>query len=140
MARTRIAIIGTGLIGASVGLGLAARKDRDYEIVGIDRDRGAAREAKKIGAIDREVASLEEVAENAGLIILAVPVQSARKILEDIVPFLSPGAIITDTCSTKADILRWAQEFLPDTIHFVGGHPMAGKERSGPGADRKSVV
>ena len=58
MARARIAIIGTGLIGTSIGLGLAARKDREYEIVGIDKNRGHAREAKKLGAIDREAGSL----------------------------------------------------------------------------------
>lgn len=134
MARSRIGIIGTGLIGTSIGLGLAARKDREYEIVGVDRDRSAAREARKMGALDREVGSLEEVAENTGLVILAVPVQGARKILQDIGPYLPQGAIITDTCSTKADILRWAAEFLPEQIHFVGGHPMAGREKSGPGA------
>ncbi|MCC7365544.1 MAG: prephenate dehydrogenase/arogenate dehydrogenase family protein [Dehalococcoidia bacterium] len=134
MARSRVAIIGTGLIGASIGLGLAARKDRQFEIVGLDRDRMHAKEAKKTGAVDRDVSSLEEAVEGAGLIVLAVPVMGARRILEEITPFLSPGAIITDTCSTKADILRWAAEFLPETVHFVGGHPMAGKEKSGPGA------
>lgn len=134
MARTRIAIIGTGLIGTSIGLGMSARKDRDYEIVGLDRDRGAARQAKKMGALDREVGSLEEAAEDAGLIILAVPVQGARKILEDIGPYVQPGAIITDTCSTKVDVLRWAAEFMPDNVNFVGSHPMAGREKSGPAA------
>lgn len=134
MARSRVTIIGTGLIGASIGLGLAARRDRQFEIVGLDRDRGNAREAKKLGAVDREVASLEEAVEGAGLIILAVPVMAARRLLQELPPFLSPGAIITDTCSTKADILRWAAEFLPETVHFVGSHPMAGREKSGPRA------
>lgn len=134
VARSRVTIIGTGLIGASIGLGLAARKDRQFEIVGLDRDRVNAKDARKMGAVDREVGSLEEAVEGAGLVILSVPVVAARRILEEVTPYLSPGAIITDTCSTKADILRWAAEFLPETVHFVGSHPMAGREKSGPGA------
>ncbi|MFN0147482.1 MAG: prephenate dehydrogenase [Dehalococcoidia bacterium] len=132
MSRSRITIVGTGLIGASVGLGLMSRKDRQYEVIGIDRDRDHARTAKKAGAVDREVPSLEEAFEGAGLVILAVPVQGARKVLEDGSRYLAEGAIVTDTCSTKADMMRWAAEFLPETVHFVGGHPMAGKEQSGP--------
>ncbi len=134
MAQSRIAIIGTGLIGTSLGLALHARAERNYEIVGVDRDRGAAREAKKMGALDREVGSLEEVLKGAGLVVISVPVLAAKRILQEMVPYLEPGVIITDTCSTKADILRWAAEFLPENAHFVGGHPMAGREQSGPKA------
>lgn len=134
MARSRIAILGTGLIGTSLGLALMSRKEREYEVVGADRDRSHAREAKKMGAIDRDVGSLQEALEDAALVILAVPVMGARKILEEAGQYLQPGAIVTDTCSTKADILRWAAEFLPESVHFVGGHPMAGREKSGPGA------
>jgi len=136
MARARIAIIGTGLIGTSIGLGLAARKDREYEIVGIDKNRGHVREAKKLGAIDREAGSLEEALKDTGLVIVAVPTMAARQILQDSVPYLAEGAIITDTCSTKADIMRWAAEFLPEHVNFVGSHPMAGREISGPGAGK----
>ena len=134
MTQPRISIIGTGLIGASIGLGLAARRDRNYEILGADRDRSNARTARKLGALDREVGSLEEAAGGAGLVVLAVPVTAARQILQDIGPYLDPNAVVTDVCSTKADIMRWAQESLPPTVSFVGGHPMAGKEQSGPSA------
>lgn len=132
MAQSRIAIIGTGLIGTSIGLGLCARKERGYEVVGVDRDRGNARIAKKMGAIDKEVGSLEEAVDEAGLAIICVPVMGARHVIAEIGKFLPAGAIVTDTCSTKTDVMRWAAEFLPETIHFVGGHPMAGKEHSGP--------
>lgn len=134
MADNRIAIIGTGLIGTSIGMGMASRPNRNYELVGIDRDREHARAAKKLGALDREAGSLEEVVERAGLVIIATPVVAARRILEDIGRFLVPGAVVTDVCSTKAEVMRWAAEFLPETAHFVGGHPMAGREQSGPGA------
>lgn len=134
MAQSRISIIGTGLIGASIGLGLASRPNRQYEIVGADRDRGAARTAKKLGAIDKDVGSLEEAVSGAGLVIIAVPVVAARQIVQDAGRYFEAGAVVTDVCSTKADIMRWAQEYLPDSVHFVGGHPMAGSERSGPEA------
>jgi len=134
MAQSRISIIGTGLIGTSIGLALANRPGRQYEIIGADRDRNYARTAKRLGALDKEVGSLEEAVENAGLVIIATPVMAARQILQDMGRYLIPGAVVTDVCSTKADIMRWAQEFLPDTANFVGGHPMAGKEKSGPDA------
>lgn len=134
LAQSRVAIIGTGLIGASVGLGLAAQKDRKFEIVGADRDRAHTNEAKKIGAIDRAVGSLEEAVTGTGLIIIAVPVSGVRHTLKEIGPMVMPGAIITDTASTKAQVMAWADEFLPPTINFIGGHPLAGREKSGPGA------
>lgn len=134
MANAKIAIIGTGLIGTSIGLGLLQRGDRNYEIVGADRDRNRARLAKKAGALDKDVASLEEATQGASLVILAVPVQAARPLLRDLVPYLAEGAVVTDTCSTKADVMRWAEESLPRGIDFVGGHPMAGREKSGPEA------
>jgi len=134
MAQPRIAIIGTGLIGTSIGLNLAGRRGRSYEVVGADRDRANARTAKKMGAIDKEVGSLEEAVDGAGLVIIAVPVMAARQLLQELGKVIEPGTVITDTCSTKADILRWAAEYLPETVHFVGGHPMAGRERSGPDA------
>jgi prephenate dehydrogenase len=133
-SQSRICILGTGLIGTSIGLALAARPNRQYEIVGADRDRSNSRTAKKMGALDREVGSLEEAVEGAGLVIIATPVMAARRILQEIGPFLSPGAVVTDVCSTKADIMRWASEHLPENVNFVGGHPMAGREKSGPEA------
>jgi len=132
MAQSQLAIIGTGLIGTSVGLCLVGRKNRNYEIVGADRDRSHSKEAKRMGAIDREVGSLEEAVSKAGLIVIATPVMAAKRILQEIAPYLQPGTVIPDVCSTKTDIMAWAEELLPPEIHFIGGHPMAGKETSGP--------
>ena len=134
MAQSRITIIGTGLIGTSIGLALAQRPNRQYEIIGADRDRNASRLAKKVGALDRDVGSLEEAVDGAGLIVIATPVMAARQILQESSRYLAEGVVVTDVCSTKADIMRWAQEFLPTSANFIGGHPMAGKEKSGPGA------
>ncbi len=134
MAQSQVAIIGTGLIGTSVGLALQTLKTKSFEIVGADRDRTNSRQAKKLGALDREVGSIEEAVSGAGLVIVAVPVIATRRLFEQMAPFVKPGTIITDTCSTKSDVMGWARELLPDHIHFVGGHPMAGKEKSGPDA------
>lgn len=132
VTRPHVAIVGTGLIGSSIGLGLRARRDRSYDIVGADRERANLKAAKKAGAIDREVGSLEEAVSGAGMVILAVPVLAAKHIMREMVPYLSDGAIVTDTCSTKAEVMAWAAEYLPAGVDFVGGHPMAGKETSGP--------
>jgi len=132
MSQERIAIIGTGLIGTSIGLVLAGRKDRKYEVVGTDLERARARTAKKMGAIDREISSYRDAVADAGLVILAVPVLAAREVMENMAEHLRPGAVVTDTCSTKASVLQWAGELLGNEIHFVGGHPMAGNETSGP--------
>jgi len=101
--------------------------------------RGTARTAKKLGAIDKDVGSLEEAVSGAGLVIIAVPVIAARQIIQDSSRYLEAGAVVTDVCSTKADIMRWAQEYLPESVHFVGGHPMAGSEKSGPEAARADL-
>lgn len=134
MSQPTIAIIGTGLIGTSIGLGMMARTDRKYRVLGADRERNRARIAKKMGAIDQDVGSLEEAVSAAGLIVLSVPVQATRHLLREMAPYVPQGTIVTDTSSTKSDVMVWAEEFLPRNVDFVGGHPMAGKERSGPEA------
>jgi prephenate dehydrogenase len=107
-ADAQVAILGTGLIGSSIGLGLHQLKDRRFQIIGADRDRTHTRLAKKMGAIDKEVGSLEEAVSESGMVIIAVPVIAARQLLEDMVRYLRPGTIVTDTCRTKADIVGWA--------------------------------
>jgi prephenate dehydrogenase len=59
---------------------------------------------------------------------------AVRRVFDEIAPYLQSGAVVTDTASTKGEVLRWAKELLPSDVHFVGGHPMAGKEKSGPQA------
>ena len=73
------------------------------------------------------------------MVIIATPVMAARRILEDVGRYLVPGAVVTDVCSTKAEVMRWAAEYLPENAHFVGGHPMAGREKSGPEAASASL-
>jgi prephenate dehydrogenase len=129
--KKRITIIGTGLIGGSIGLALRAANLQGVEIVGHDRERGNAAEAQKRGAIDRAEHNLPRSVEGAGMVIIATPVLAVRETMVLIAPDLGEGAVVTDTASTKAHVMKWAGELLPPHVSFVGGHPMAGKENQG---------
>jgi prephenate dehydrogenase len=126
----RVVIVGLGLIGGSIGLRLKAAELPGLEIVGTDADRSNERAAKKSGAIDRG-AHLTEAVRDAQLVIIAVPISALRDVFTAIAPNLAEGAVVTDTASTKGEVMKWAAELLPESVSFVGGHPMAGKEQSG---------
>lgn len=127
----KITIIGLGLIGGSLGLALKAAGLSGVEIVGHDRDHGAENTAKKMGAIDKGEHNLPRAVSDASLVIIATPVLAVREVMGQISPDLADGTVVTDTASTKADVMRWAEEILPREVDFIGGHPMAGKETSG---------
>ncbi|MBN1418846.1 MAG: prephenate dehydrogenase [Planctomycetes bacterium] len=131
----RIAIAGVGLIGGSLALALR-RKGLAREVIGVGRSETTG-QALGLGLIDRALPyeSLGEAARGADLVILATPI---RRILELIEMLgrggaLEPGTVVTDVGSTKRRILD-AARILPAGVHFIGGHPMAGSEKTGPGA------
>lgn len=133
----RISILGLGLIGGSIGLALkrwSSQHDNALHIVGYDLDMEKQTLAKKLGAVDDTTWSLTDAVKSADVIILATPVGSMKELFSDIAPFLKEGAIVTDTGSTKVDVLQWARS-LPEHVSFVGGHPMAGKSESLEAAD-----
>jgi prephenate dehydrogenase len=136
---SKLTIIGLGLIGGSLGLALKQNARVNFEVVGTDRDPDVANRAKRAGAVDRVEYPLEEAVREASVVVVATPIISMRRVFESIAPFLSPGAVVTDTASTKTEVLRWAEELLPENVDFVGGHPMAGKEKSGPTAAEASL-
>ena len=127
----RITIVGMGLIGSSLGMALK-QADIPAEIVGTDRDRGVARRAQQAGASDRTETNPISAIRGSKMVILATPVGGIRDLMELYGPELEDGCIVTDTGSTKAQVLKWAEQYLPDRVNFVGGHPMAGREISGP--------
>jgi prephenate dehydrogenase len=127
----RLAIIGLGLIGGSLGLALKAANLESLEIVGHDREWGVGGRAKRLGAIDQDARLPEDAVEGASIVVIATPVSQVKQTMKDIASSLSEGAVVTDTASTKRDVMRWAKEHLPDNVNFVGGHPIAGKETSG---------
>ncbi len=136
----RVAILGTGLIGTSLGLRLHSHgRTKNLSIVGWDRNPDNARKALDRGAIDEHISTIEEAVRGAWLVVIAAPVLAIHELLEQIGEAVSAGliaenAVVTDTGSTKAEVMDWAADALPDTLSFVGGHPMAGRTESGPAA------
>jgi prephenate dehydrogenase len=126
----RVAIIGVGLIGASFGLALR-KAGFSGEIVGVSSERSVEAGVRK-GAIDCGV-SLEEAAGQADLIFLAQPIFGIIETLHRLDAMVNPNALVTDAGSTKRAICAAAGEHLKQCV-FLGGHPMAGKERRGAGA------
>ena len=127
--KLRVAIIGTGLIGGS--LGMALRQSGRYEVIGHDLDHERASKARKLGALDMATWNLPRAVEGADLVVIATPPGAVRSVLKDIASLLTTETVVTDTASVKEQVLAWAEELLPANVSFVGGHPMAGKESAG---------
>lgn len=133
----QVTIIGLGLIGGSIGMALkrwSAENGNALRIVGYDADIDKQNLAKSKGAVDGTAWNLGEAVKNADVVVLATPVGAMKELFADIGPSLKQGTIVTDTGSTKADVMRWS-EALPAGVHFIGGHPMAGKSESLEAAD-----
>ncbi len=128
----RVAILGTGLIGSSIGLTLKAARPQT-QIAGYDASGENLRRAQSVKAIDRR-ASLRDALPDADLVIISTPVGAMKALFEEIAPLLPTHALVMDTGSTKAAVLRWANDLLPNGVRFVGSHPMAGKTETGPDA------
>jgi len=101
------------------------------ELVGFARRPEVATSALDMGAVDRAEGDLISAVKDADLVIIATPAMAIREILARIGDSLPKGCIVTDTASTKAESMAWAQELLPPSVTFIGGHPMAGKETFG---------
>jgi prephenate dehydrogenase len=125
----KISIIGTGLIGGSMALKLKQKGIADF-IYGIDQNRKHLDEALDLKIIDAE-ADLESGIKNADLIILAVPVDSAKIVLPNVLDVMSDHQTVMDVGSTKAGIVN-AVHGHPKRSRFVAFHPMWGTENSGP--------
>ncbi len=126
-----IAVIGLGLIGSSViravqSQGLAKR------LVAYDRNEAVRDCAKRIDLGDVVTDTLAEAVADADLVLMAVPVGAMASVAEAMAPALKPGAVITDTGSTKSSVIRDVAPYLPDHCHFLPSHPIAGTEYSGP--------
>jgi prephenate dehydrogenase len=133
MSKPRITIVGLGLIGGSIGLALH-QTGNDYEVVGHDREHTVASQARKRGAVSKAEWNLISACEGADLIVLATPVMAVKETLTAIAPYLKPGCLVTDTASIKGPVMAWAQEILPETVHFVGGDPIISQEASTGGS------
>jgi len=127
----RVALIGLGLIAGSMAH--AMRRDGLVgEIVGTARSAETRATAREIGLCDRVVDSAAEAVDGADLVVLAVPVGVMGRVAEEIAAHLAPGATVTDVGSVKKDVVDQVGPHLPEGVHFIPGHPLAGTEHSGP--------
>jgi prephenate dehydrogenase len=128
----RIAILGTGLLGTSVGLGLRAAGFTG-SITGWNRSPDQAEEARAMGAIDSICADPLQAARQSQVVLLAMPIFATLDFMEKLAGVLGPEHLVTDVGSTKAQISAAAGRLFnsPERAAFLPGHPMAGKERGG---------
>lgn len=127
----KLAIIGVGLIGGSLGLCLKDKLGDKIFITGLCRSEKSMRRSMELGAVDLATSDLQEVVGDADIIFLSPPVLQIVPMVKKILPFLKSGAILTDAGSTKQFIWQELKKILPPDIYYIAGHPMTGKEKSG---------
>jgi prephenate dehydrogenase len=135
MTQRRVAVIGLGLIGASLG---GALRRQGAIVCGLDLDPGAMQTALQRGLLDEVADDLTAVVSDATLVILAIPVLSIIQLLPRIDAIAPPEAVIVDVGSVKAPVVG-AMERLQGASRAIGGHPLAGKEMAGPAAAESSL-
>ncbi len=125
----RVAIVGVGLIGGSLGMALHALEPRPY-VLGIGRDPGRLDLALRLGAVDGCSLTVSDVS-GCDLVVLALPIEKILSTLDQLSDSLTAGCVVTDVGSTKRTICAKAWERMPDGAEFIGGHPVAGREVTG---------
>lgn len=125
-----ICILGMGLIGGSLAKAIH-RSFPDWKIVGVDTNEQDLSRAKTDGVISEGTTSALRGVENADIIFICTPLSDIVRTVRKIIPVLKPGSILTDVGSTKSEILIQISDILPQHITYIGGHPMAGSEKSG---------
>lgn len=127
----RVALIGLGLIASSMFWGIK-RGGLAGEVTGYAKSDASRETARRIGLCDRVCDSAAEAVADADLVVLCVPVGAMGAVAKEIAPHLKAGATVTDVGSVKRDVIDAVGPHLPDGVHFVPAHPLAGTEHSGP--------
>tara|TARA_B100001175_G_C19415186_1_gene593267 strand:- start:31 stop:936 length:906 start_codon:yes stop_codon:yes gene_type:complete len=127
----RIALIGLGLIASSMFWAMK-RASMKVHVTGYSRSSQTRETARKIGLCDTISDELENVVVDADLVVLCVPIGAMGDIMEKIGPLLKPGCTVTDVGSVKCSVIEAVKPHVPDNVHFVPAHPLAGTEHSGP--------
>ncbi|HEU4964635.1 MAG TPA: prephenate dehydrogenase [Bacilli bacterium] len=128
---SKAVIVGCGLIGGSLARALRAHRCV-RQLIAVDPDPTCRDEAVERGVVDLAYETLAEAVPGADLIVFATPVGETCRLLQEVATLpLSQGCILTDVGSTKKVICTEARRVLPASVHFIGGHPMAGSEKSG---------
>lgn len=129
----RLALIGVGLIGSSIARAARAQ-GLVRSIVATARSGATRKRVAELGLADQVVETNAAAVEGADLVIICVPVGVCGEVAKEIGPHLAPGAIVSDVGSVKGSVLRDMAPHLPQNIHFIPAHPVAGTEYSGPDA------
>ncbi|MFT7227725.1 MAG: prephenate dehydrogenase [Methylophilaceae bacterium] len=130
----KLVIFGVGLIGGSVALALKKNANAPF-CVGVGRNQASLDQALALNIIDKATTDIAAALSDADIVLIAAPVAQTKNILQSIKPHLDGKTIITDAGSTKTDVLAIAKEALGEQAkQFIGGHPIAGAEKSGPTA------
>jgi prephenate dehydrogenase len=130
----KLVIFGVGLIGGSVALALKKHANAPL-CVGVGRNQASLDQALALNIIDQATTDIAAALSDADIVLIAAPVAQTKNILQSIKPHLDSKTIITDAGSTKTDVLAIAKEALGEQAkQFIGGHPIAGAEKSGPTA------
>ncbi len=127
----RVALIGLGLIASSMFWAMK-RSGLAGEITGYARSAETRDTAREIGLCDRVCDTMAEAVEGADLVVLCVPVGVMGAVAAELAPALKAGCTLTDVGSVKADVIAQVSPHLPEGVHFIPGHPLAGTEHSGP--------
>jgi len=122
----RLAVVGLGLIGTSVGLACKAG-GRSYSVTGYDASEAHANVALRQGAIDTIALSAAQCVAEAEFVVIAVPILAVRGVLSEIAHVVPAEAVIMDTASTKQQVLEWAQDLLPESGRFHWWAPDGGQ-------------
>ncbi len=134
----RVAMIGIGLIGSSL-VRVMRRDGLAGHIAVCARQPESLASARELGLADSVTSDPLAAVENADLVVLATPIGAYGALAEVIAPGLKPGAIVTDVGSTKGSVIRDVAPHIPESVHFVPAHPIAGTEHSGPEAGFDSL-
>ncbi|ATI42862.1 cyclohexadienyl dehydrogenase [Pacificitalea manganoxidans] len=129
----RVALIGLGLIAGSMSLAIR-RAGLAAEVTGYARSAETRATAREIGLCDRICDTAAEAAADADLVVLCVPIGAMGPVAEEIAPHLKPGATVSDVGSVKKAVVEAVAPHLPQGVHFIPAHPLAGTEHSGPRA------
>ncbi len=127
----RVALIGLGLIASSMFWAMK-RAGLAGEVTGYARSLETRETARRIGLCDRVCDSAAEAVEGADLVVLCVPVGAMGAVAAEIAPALRPGATVSDVGSVKRHVIDAVSPHIPEGVHFVPSHPLAGTEHSGP--------
>jgi prephenate dehydrogenase len=134
-----VALVGVGLLGGSIGLALRERR-LARRVVALARRPETVRRALALGAADEGSSAFEDGVRTADLVVLCTPVLTIPPLVQRLAPHLKPGAVVTDVGSTKAVLARELPRLLSPANRYVGGHPMAGSEKTGVEAARADLL